>query len=162
PGRYVIVLDVWGRLITALDDPSIREVALGGPTTSAREKTIWQARQVLVDSDWTCGQALPPVPDTTGTMAARAEPEAALPAPCLVPPLAGYTGLENQFYRVEVFSSGAATNLASAPVLPILSIPAGSTNQVVVSNQAATSLSVGESLEVTRTGAGNDPLDAMF
>ncbi len=89
PGRYVIGLDVWGRLITALDDPSIRDVALGGPTTSAREKTVWQARHVAVDAAWTCGQPLPPLNDTTGSMAARAEPEAALPTPCLVPPLAG-------------------------------------------------------------------------
>jgi hypothetical protein len=79
-----------------------------------------------------------------------------------VPPLAGYTGLENQLYRVEVFASGAAVNLATAATLPILSIPAGSVNQVVVSNQAAASLNVGESLEVIRTGAGGDPLDATF
>src|SRR5215207_4906968 len=30
-GRHAVVLDSWRRLVTALDDPSIREVALGGP-----------------------------------------------------------------------------------------------------------------------------------
>ncbi len=63
---------------------------------------------------------------------------------------------------MEVFATGAAVNLASASILPILSIPAGSLNQVVVSNQAAATLSVGESLEIIRTGAGSDPLDATF
>src|SRR5262245_28099975 len=30
-GNYLVYIDVWERHITALDDPSLREVALGGP-----------------------------------------------------------------------------------------------------------------------------------
>ena len=37
-------LDVWERHITPLDDPLLREVALGGPDTTTRVKTIWQVR----------------------------------------------------------------------------------------------------------------------
>ena len=33
-GLYVAYLDVWQRHITALDDPAIREPALGGPDTA--------------------------------------------------------------------------------------------------------------------------------
>ncbi len=46
PGTYValIYLDVWQRHITALDDPHIREVALGGPDTTTRVKTTWQVK----------------------------------------------------------------------------------------------------------------------
>src|SRR5450755_2536673 len=37
-GTYVFYLDVWQRHITALEDPDIREVALGGPDTTTRLK----------------------------------------------------------------------------------------------------------------------------
>lgn len=37
-------LDVWDREITAQDDPLLREVALGGPDTAIRTRTVWQVR----------------------------------------------------------------------------------------------------------------------
>lgn len=37
-------LDVWERHVTPLDDPLLREVALGGPDTATRVKTVWQLR----------------------------------------------------------------------------------------------------------------------
>jgi hypothetical protein len=40
----IVYLDVWRRHITALEDPYIREKALGGPDTATREKTVWQVR----------------------------------------------------------------------------------------------------------------------
>ncbi|HVR34858.1 MAG TPA: DUF6519 domain-containing protein, partial [Methylomirabilota bacterium] len=39
-GLYLAYLDVWFRHLTALDDPAIREVALGGPDTATRTKTV--------------------------------------------------------------------------------------------------------------------------
>jgi hypothetical protein len=43
--RFALVyLDVWGRHITALDDPRLREVALGGPDTATRVKRVWQVK----------------------------------------------------------------------------------------------------------------------
>jgi len=162
PGRYAIVLDVWRRLITALDDPSIREVALGGPTTSVREKTIWQARHREVPANWSCADELPPAPATTGAMAARAEPVSAVATPCLVPPLAGYTGLENQLYRVEVVIPGAGIDVATAATLAVVAFPADSTNRVELSAADAATLAVGDVVEVLRTGLGTDPMDAGF
>jgi hypothetical protein len=41
-------LDVWERHITPLDDPLLREVALGGPDTATRVKTVWQVRLLPV------------------------------------------------------------------------------------------------------------------
>jgi len=41
---YVAYLDVWERHITYIEDDSIREVALGGPDTTTRVKTVWQVR----------------------------------------------------------------------------------------------------------------------
>ncbi len=44
----LVYLDVWQRHITALDDPHIREVALGGPDTATRIQSIWQVRTLPV------------------------------------------------------------------------------------------------------------------
>jgi Family of unknown function (DUF6519) len=40
----LLYLDVWQRHIAALDDPSIREVALDGPDTTTRLQTVWQLK----------------------------------------------------------------------------------------------------------------------
>jgi hypothetical protein len=45
---YIAYLDVWERHITWLEDESIREVALGGPDTTTRVKTVWQVRTLEV------------------------------------------------------------------------------------------------------------------
>lgn len=45
---YIAYLDVWERHITYLEDDSIREVALGGPDTTTRVKTVWQVRTLEV------------------------------------------------------------------------------------------------------------------
>lgn len=160
-GRHAILLEVWRRLVTALDDPAIREIALGGPTTSVRERVTWQVTALPVAADWVCSDPPPEAETTTGRLAARAEPDAALPTPCLIPPQAGYTGLENQLYRVEVLGSGEAYDIVAAPdVVAITDVPAGQPNQVVVA--ALGSLAIGDPVEVYRTGAGSDPLEATF
>src|SRR5258708_15519713 len=40
PTFALAYLEVWQRLITYLEDPSIREVALGGPDTAVRSQTV--------------------------------------------------------------------------------------------------------------------------
>lgn len=42
--QFWVYLDVWERHITAIEHPSIREVALGGPDTCSRMQVIWQVR----------------------------------------------------------------------------------------------------------------------
>jgi hypothetical protein len=44
----LVYLDVWERHITPLDDPLLREVALGGPDTATRVKTVWQVKVLPV------------------------------------------------------------------------------------------------------------------
>ena len=105
--HYIVYLDVWSRLITSLDDPHIREVALGGPDTATRSKTIWQVKlQKAPDpSKDTC---LSPVVTTPSTGLLTAS--LATPVPnadeCVVPESAGYRSLENQLYRVEIHKPG--------------------------------------------------------
>lgn len=46
---FLAYLDVWQRQITALDDPDIREVALGGADTTQRSETIWQVKIIPIE-----------------------------------------------------------------------------------------------------------------
>ena len=39
-----VFIDVWKRQITALEDPAIREVALGGSDHATRSKVVWQVK----------------------------------------------------------------------------------------------------------------------
>src|SRR5205823_10117259 len=112
-GGYLAYLDVWQQNVTALDDRSIRETALGGPDTCTRTRTVWQLRlfPAVVGANEkgpTC-KSQPskfPVP-SSGRLRARAEPETTATDPCTVPPGAGFRRLENQLYRVEIHDPGA-------------------------------------------------------
>lgn len=42
--NYWLYLDVWERLVTSIEDDSIRESALGGPDTCSRAQVAWQVR----------------------------------------------------------------------------------------------------------------------
>jgi hypothetical protein len=113
PGIYLLWLDVWQRHITALEDPDIREVALGGPDTATRTQVIWQAMVDQVGElgeNITCANTPLPWPDPSkGRLRARTHPEDQPEDPCPVPPGAGYKRLENQLYRVEIHKgSGTA------------------------------------------------------
>lgn len=46
---FLAYLDVWQRQITVLDDPGIREVALGGADTAQRSQTLWQVKVVPIE-----------------------------------------------------------------------------------------------------------------
>jgi hypothetical protein len=56
--RGLLYLDVWERHITPLDDALLREVALGGPDTATRVKTVWQVRALPLAGDDAKLQAL--------------------------------------------------------------------------------------------------------
>jgi hypothetical protein len=116
---YLLYLDVWERHVTYLQDEILREVALGGADTATRAQVVWQVRDLKADkgaTDFSCqaarrawagwveqwqsaqrgrlkAQARPGTPDDTD--------------PCLASPDARYRG-ENQLYRVEIHTGGAA------------------------------------------------------
>ena len=111
-GIYLLYLDVWNRHVTALEDPSIREVALGGPDTTTRMQTVWQAKLARVGElgeNISCANRLLPWPaKSTGRLQARTTPVPPPEGPCSVPPESGYTRLENQLYRVEIHKDSHA------------------------------------------------------
>jgi len=108
-GDYVAFLDVWHRLITSAEEPSLREVALGGPDTATRTRTVWQVR---------VRSAKDPLPPAIGSgqLRARADASGPVTSPCDAPTGTGYRRLDNQLYRVEIRDPGdpgAATFLWS-------------------------------------------------
>ncbi len=112
-GRYAFYVDVWQRLLSAVERPELREVALGGPDTATRTQTVWQVGWEAADgktcadfgTDWADAKA-----GTPGRLAGRATPAPEGTEPCEVPPGAGYRRLENQLYRVEIHDPSASGN----------------------------------------------------
>jgi uncharacterized protein DUF6519 len=163
PGLYIVYVDVWQRHLTALDDPSICEIALGGPDTATRTKTVWQVKYWLAGAQ-AAGNCLTTFADFDaliapgdGRLSARAKPEQANTGPCIVPPGAGYRGLENQFYRVEVHDGGAGLDVvASTNSWPVTRV-AHSDNQIRYSDGATSN--VGQAVEIYSGKAGSDPLN---
>ena len=128
-GHYVVYLDAWQQERTALDDQSIREVALGGPDTATRLQNVWQVKLLPVNvaspplspplDPFTCKTAFPEFQQitapSTGTLNARTAAPKPEEDPCLLPPTSGFSGLENQLYRIEIQNGGTLTN-AGGPV----------------------------------------------
>ncbi|NGO44290.1 DUF6519 domain-containing protein [Streptomyces ureilyticus] len=121
---FLVYLKVWERSVSAAEDPTLREVALGAamPDTAARVKVVWQVLPLsltelgIEDAEpskevvraafdkWALREAAP-----SARLAARSErPDHADEDPCLVKPDARYRGPENQLYRVEVHEGGEA------------------------------------------------------
>jgi hypothetical protein len=119
--EYLVYLDVWERLITYVQDDSIREVALEGPDTATRTKVVWQVKAVpgtvpaAGDGSPTadgspCDKFKPKDPNflatllgpNRGRLKARAKQAGASTDPCTIPPDARYRGPANQLYRVEI------------------------------------------------------------
>lgn len=109
-GRHLLYLRVWERHLTWLDDPSLREVALGGPDTATRARVVWQVGSLPLAADEHCLSEVEAwnalTAPSSGTLSARAELDAAAETPCAVAADAGYRGLENQLYRVEIHREG--------------------------------------------------------
>lgn len=117
-GLYLCYLDAWDRHLTALEDPSLREVALSGADTATRTRTVWQVRMLAVDPSSNCldfgPDWVPPGEVSTGTLRAQADPAPPDLDKCSVPPDAGFRRLENQLYRVQIHKPG---NSATATFL---------------------------------------------
>ena len=109
---FLVYVRVWEQLITAVEDPGIREIALGdfGPDTSARSRVVWQVAArasgggdaTAAWQNWLNALYLP-----KARLKARAtRPDDADTNVCDVAPDARYRGPENQLYRVEVHNDG--------------------------------------------------------
>ena len=110
PAVDLIYLDVWQREVTAIQDPVIREKALGGPDTATRMQTAWQVKILPNVGAHSCGDKIAAWDTLTAPSAGRLTTSTVAPAPspdpCILSPTGGYRGLENRLYRVEVHAAG--------------------------------------------------------
>jgi hypothetical protein len=122
-GRFLVYLDVWERHISAVEDGSLREVALGGPDTATRAKVVWQVRMADKLPD---GAPLPNgfgreqlnkfwnawkqqwQPEKRGLLIASARMDTGKSDPCTMLADTEYVGQENRLYRVEIQATGDA------------------------------------------------------
>ena len=123
---HLIYLDVWEHSFSALQDPSMREVALNGADTAIRAGLVWQVRAHeweanttdadfdSVNQDWasftehwqSCNRGRLKV-----RTAALSETDTL--EPTTIAPDSAYRGPQNQLYRVEVHHSGTARDGAT-------------------------------------------------
>lgn len=114
-GQYLFYLDVWTREVTSLEDPSMIDPAVG-IDTSGRLQTIWQVRWMPAGA---ANLTSPGTPVTCGTLdtgiqwptaSAGLLTNGVVPntttGNCCLTPGTGYTGLENQLYRVQIHQGG--------------------------------------------------------
>jgi len=110
---FWIYLDVWERHVTAIEDDSIRESALGGPDTCTRAQVVWQVKARLAPnvtiekngelSGSTCSTPLGDLVSVSrARLAARVDPGHKVEDACVTPPDSKFRGRENQLYRVEI------------------------------------------------------------
>jgi hypothetical protein len=121
------VLEAWVRLATALDDPLMLEPALGGADTTVRLQTVWRVVGTVITSQprilihydssnpisklspscqWLySGNSNPSTGQLTASVA-QSGPDCG----CQPIAAAGYQGLENQLYRVEIHEGGDLTS----------------------------------------------------
>jgi hypothetical protein len=135
-GTYLVYLDAWQRHITAIEDPEIREVALGVPDTTTRTQTISQIKLLFLgdidpklhpsreaqqkEQQKRLQEAWDKLSDRPVTLTARDASDLSSSAPPsgLSTGLNGLPGsvsnstqpLENQLYRIEIHQSGKLTS----------------------------------------------------
>ena len=115
-GAYLAYLDVWTRPVTWLEDPALIDQAVGVDTTG-RLQTVWQVKLLPVPSGstWSCGTPDSDIPypsASAGQLTTAVIPNPAS-GPCCLTDDTGYTGVENQNYRVEIHQGGTASDTAS-------------------------------------------------
>jgi hypothetical protein len=98
--KWLAYLDVWKRTITAVEDPDIREVALGDPDTCTREQLVSQVKVIkAIDCKSDIGKIKRE--NKTGTLTAKLSPKSEQDK-CDFRPELDYTGLNNSLYRIEI------------------------------------------------------------
>jgi len=115
--NYFVCIDVWERHVCALQNPAIRETALGGPDTCTRAKIEWRLDIKPLASAMTAvtRESVYNLLDKTYStdkrcMKAQVKKNMSDTDPCSIPPESRFRGRENQLYRVEIHKSGPAWN----------------------------------------------------
>jgi hypothetical protein len=160
-GFYLFYLDVWTRPVTFLEDKDLIDKAVGVDTTG-RLQTVWQVKWIGVASGATCATPVTYPPASGGRLTTNVVP---LPnaGPCCLTTGNGYTGVENQCYRVEIHQAGKGSDPASTTGATFkwsrdnASVATAVTAITDVVNQAGNNVSV-----LTVTSLGRDQVLGFF
>jgi hypothetical protein len=144
-------LEVWRRLVTYLQDDQ-REVALGGPDTTVRARTVAQVKVLEVPDSHqpdglNCAHARAYLPDDgsgrLSTLTVDPDPPT---SPCAMSDVGVFSGGQNLLYRVEIHDSGQMLGAPAPADLPLVAdVAAGATTLQVgpISAGQAAALTVG-------------------
>ncbi len=150
----LVYLDVWQREVTAIQDPDIREKALGGPDTATRLQTVWQVKVLPNVGVHGCDDTIEGWNTLTAPSAGRLTTSTVVPAPspdpCILSPTGGYRGRENRLYRVEVHTAGTVGGAVPA------TFKWSRDNASIVSSVESISAPGGPSTTIKVTGLGRD------
>jgi hypothetical protein len=149
--NYVAYLDSWQRVITALEDPSIADVALNGADSAVRTQTVWQVKLMPVlrqQPEPTNQQALTA---WQAQLASSTTPRGQMSA---VLEAAAATLLENQLYRVQIHCGNIPAS-TQAPTSVTATIGQHA-NQVTVTNWTPDGVAwdLGQTVLLTPQGGG--------
>ncbi len=108
-GTYLVYLTVWERSVSGLQEPALLEPALGPttPDTTVRSQVVWSPA-ALPWTDTTTGVDYGAVDTLFQQMNNLAQPT------LTASPANGYSGLENQLYRIEIHR-GNSENTNATP-----------------------------------------------
>lgn len=181
---YLVYLRVWERLITAVQDPAIREKALGihGPDTSARSRVVWQVATLSLskndghpESDapgewlaWLRDRIRDPA-EMPGLSACAKRADDADVDVCDVAPDSRYRGPENQLYRVEIHSGGPTGKATfkwsrenGSVALPIESLAGDLVTLATLGRDGKLGIEVGDMVEVVDDASASRVADDDF
>ena len=115
---YLAYLDAWPRHVTALEDPSLAEIALGGPDTGTRVQTLAQVKLAPLSSDGTAGTPpiLVPVADWN---AITAPSQAQLAGAAFVPDSPGSLSLAPGYVALPAFPAPPPAGSPPPAVAPV-------------------------------------------
>ena len=117
--RVVAYLELWERHITAVEDPGIREEALGTSDTAARAELVAQVKLATLTGVLPAGAtaaeairaAFEAVEVSGGQLTVDVSDTTPTTDPCALPDLAGYSGSDNRLYRIEVHRGGGLSQV---------------------------------------------------
>jgi hypothetical protein len=166
---FLVYLRVFERLVTAVEDPAIREVALGdnGPDTAARSQVVWQVltsttipgTTTSIDGN-TTADSVRKVWITQPVKAAKIKARGKQPSaqdddPCITSPTARYRGAENQLYRVQIHTGGTLGTATfkwsrdnGSAVFPIREINGAEVTVTTLGRDTRLGLAVGDWIEI--------------
>lgn len=155
--RVVAYLEVWERMVTAVEDPGIREVALGDLDTTVRTELMAQvklaalANAVPEDGEVrTSRTAFDAVEESGGELFLTVPVGSTTPDPCALPSAEGYSGEDNRLYRIQVHGGGSLSQVVLTwsrdNASELFAATLSSTGELVL--DAGTALAAGDLVEV--------------